>query len=207
MQDNIQRVLEWFWDLIDISENLGRATRMLEKQPGGFTFNVIHAIGYGVMTLVFANLAWVFDIQSTWNALEITRNFAGGGAQQFPAALASLSLGNLALLAITLAPTFTEIFGAAFAKAQIGLAQAIIVALSIFDVVTDIPTVTLYLQAHGPYFDTLGIFGWPTYFVAFVGWLFLSTFGFELFTILLAWATIASVLKALDGKRGQQVRR
>jgi hypothetical protein len=202
MQAQIKTWLEDFWDLIDISELLGRTAKVLQGMQNDFTFNVISIMASVVMSVFFFILALKFDYESTWNALSITREFIQEGTL-IPETITGFSLPSFILLLVTLAPTAIELFGAAFARAQIRVVQLAVIALSIFDAVTDVPTVTVFLMKHAVYFDMLG---WAistlAYFIAFILWLFFATFGFELLLCMSVYITIFFGIRLFKGGGG-----
>lgn len=190
----IQKKLIWFWDCIDISENIKRAEATARRHPNG-----LHAwmmvVAMTVMTVITFALAWKFDFESTLIGMTTLRDTVLEG---LPASVMKFSI--YIAFALTLAPTFIELFTASFAKADIKIIQVLIIAFTGFDLITDIPramTFTNQLQAN---FDQLGpLFGWVGYWVFFLFWLFLSTIGFELVMIIFAFLAIVYFIKALAG--------
>ncbi len=205
-QKTIQDTLTWFWELIDISDNLKRMTEWVKAQPRDFVSNLLIFIGFTIAALVAGKFALKFDFESTYNALDITREFMMGtitpqSAEQlkeFPTSIQNFNMDAFMIMLITIAPTVIEIFGASVARAKVAIVQLAVVALSVFDAITDIPTVTVFLMRHSATFDSLGFLSTPTYAIAFAMWLFLSTFGFELLTVIFAWAALAGLIRAVD---------
>lgn len=200
MREWIGKQLHKFFDAVDIGENLKRMTRWLKDQPRDFISSVLILLGSALMTYVCALAAWKFDFESTYNALDVTREFILGTASasteyQFPTSIQSFSFGGGAILAFTLFPTIMEIVGAAMAKAQIEFVRIGVIALSVFDIVTDIPTVTVFMMKHAAFFDSMGIVGTILYPIVFILWLIMATFGFEILTIIFTWASISMVFR------------
>lgn len=211
IQNWISESLEWFWDLIDISNNLVRMTGWVRKQPMDALSNGFLFVAMAVITYVAAQFAITFDFQSTYNAMDVTREFMIGGItvgaadaiKEFPKSVQELSLNEFTILVFTIAPTLIELAGASIARERIASVQLLVVGLSVFDAVTDIPTVTVYLMRHAAAFDAMGWLGVLFYPIAFVLWLFMSTFGFEVVTVVFAWAAISSLIRTISAiKKG-----
>lgn len=193
-QTALQKKLIWFWDCIDISENIKRAEATARRHPNGLGA-WMNAAAMTVLTIIALVLAWKFDFESTIIGMSTLRDTVLEG---LPASVLKFSV--YIVFALTLAPTFIEMFTSAYAKADIKIIQILIIAFTGFDLVTDIPramTFTTQLQAN---FDQLGpIFGWIGYWVFFLFWLFLSTIGFELSMIIFGFLAIVYTIKALAG--------
>lgn len=211
IQNWISEQLEWFWDLIDISNNLVRMTGWVRKQPMDALSNGVLCIAMALITYVAARFAYTFDFQSTYNAMDVTREFMIGGItvgaadaiKDFPKSVQELSLDSFTILVFTIAPTLIELAGASIARERIASVQLIVIGLSVFDAVTDIPTVTVYLMRHAAAFDSMGWLGTLFYPIAYVLWLFMSTFGFEVATVVFGWAAISALIRTISAiKKG-----
>jgi hypothetical protein len=74
-----------------------------------------------------------------------------------------------------------------------------VVAFTIFDLITDIPRVTMFVNEHQASVDLLGPLSFVGYWVFFVLWLFLATIGFELGLVLTGYLAIIYFFKGLAG--------
>lgn len=189
----LQKRLVWFWDCIDISENIKRA-KMTARGHGNGMEAWMNAGAMVVLTMIALALAWKFDFESTLIGMSTLRDTVLDG---LPASV--LKFSTYLVVAITVAPTIIELFTAAFAKADIKIIQVLIIAFTGFDLITDIPramTFTNQLQAN---FDQLGVLSFFAYWAFFLFWLFLSTIGFELVMVIFGYLTLVYVIKGLSG--------
>lgn len=187
--------LLWFWDLIDISENIRRASDdVISKVDDGFD-SLVHAVPMIFLAMVAAVCAWHFDFEATLDGFASLRNTILPGIEAKTA-----DLGGLIVLALTIAPTLGEIFTASYAKANIKIVQMLIIAFTLFDIVTDIPRTMKFMLDNGASFDLLP-WGISTivFWFCFLLWLFMATIGFELLTALFGYAAICYVVKAFLG--------
>lgn len=195
----MQAKLMWFWDLIDISENMKRVEMQARRITSG---SWGHAVVMAILALISFALAWTFDFESTLIGMSTLRETV---LPNLPSSLVKFSV--YVSLALTLAPTLIELFTSAYAKADVKVFQIYVIAFTGFDLITDIPRAKAFtdqMQAHfdqmGPLFDLIG------YWAFFLFWLFLSTIGFELGLILFGYLAIIFTLKAIAGGNSAQVR-
>lgn len=190
----VQKLLYWFWDCIDISENIKRAeNKAYEHKNGSSAW--LNVVAMATMTIVCAALAWRWDIESTLIGMSTLRETM---LADLPASVMKFS--TIIAVCLTIAPTIVEMFTAAFAKADIKIVQVYIIAFTIFDTITDIPrsiTFTNQMQAN---FDQLGMFSGVAYWIFFCGWLFLATIGFELGMVVFGWLTVTYIFKAFSAE-------
>lgn len=190
------KALLWFWDLIDISENMKRAEQWASERSNGL-FSLIHCVIYAALTLICLVLTWFFDLEST----VITLSNIGKVIiptlpinTETPRASLFISI----LLAIT--PTLLEIFTPGLAKKNIKFVQIGIIGFAIFDCATDIPRASAFSMGMWPQFELLGwgissIFYWCYFLIV----LLFSTVGFESLTIIFGYTTILFAVKAFRG--------
>src|SRR5687768_2849942 len=62
----LQNQLDWFFSVIDISDNIERALNTAETRANDFWTSFLHAIVFIALGLGFASAAWYFDFQSTY---------------------------------------------------------------------------------------------------------------------------------------------
>jgi hypothetical protein len=98
-----------------------------------------------------------------------------------------------------LGPTVIELFTAGMAKEDVKIIQATIIGMSLFDLITDIPRTYAFALQLWPQLDLLP---WYISYLSFWGffffWLFMSTFGFEVLSIIFAFAAIGFAWKWFD---------
>lgn len=192
---NIEKYLVEFWNAIDISENMNRAKPTIRGVDKG-VFSWVFIAAFIFLAIGTGSLAYFFDIRSTWDATENFRVLVQADLPELAGTLLAL-----VVLALTLMPTLMEIFTAALAKAQIKVMQLSIVGLCIFDAVTDMPRVTLLLSAYNDYFNQLPIvIKEVVYASAYIAFLFLATFGFELMTVLFVYCAVWLIAREVWGK-------
>ena len=191
---NFQRKLMWFWDLIDISENIRRAERESAKVANDFVSAGMHFIAFALLTIVAGAFAWHFDFESTLVGMSTLRETIipnlPGSVNQF---------STLIGISFTIAPTLLEIFSAAYAKAEVKILQIFVIGFTFFDMVTDIPRAATFTNSLQPHFDQLGVgTSFIAHWVFFIFWLFLSTIGFELGMVIFGFLTIIFFFKTLN---------
>lgn len=189
----LQKRLMWFWDCIDISENIKRAETTARRHPNGLGA-WMNAGAMLVLTIIALVLAWKFDFESTLIGMSTLRDTVLEG---LPASV--LKFTTYIVIALTVAPTVIELFTSAFAKADIKIVQVLIIAFTGFDLVTDIPRAMVFTNQLQANFDQLGILAAPAYWAFFLFWLFLSTIGFELVMVIFGFLAIVYLIKALAG--------
>lgn len=189
--------MEKFWDALDLSENLRRALGAI-RGASGLTAGVM-ALFVFLVALLTGALAWHFDILST---IQATETVAANVSASLPYQVASII--PLFVLALTFSPTLMELGGAAFAKADILPFQWAVVGLSIFDIFTDAPTATSFLNQYN--WTAFGLFEWPAYAISWVIWLGMSSFFFEMISIISLVTTIALVLRSFGGASASAMR-
>lgn len=199
MQEWLKRRLDDLWDAIEISEVLGRVYKVLSSMQNDFIFNIVWFASMCILALGAGFFALKFDYLSTLHALDTTREFILKD-NILPQQFAGINLVSIVLLAITLAPTLVEFFGAIFAKAQIRVIQLLVIGFTVFDIITDIPTVTQFVMLHHEAIDQFGLFfSWLAYVLFFGAWLILASFGFELALCIFVYAAIFFAGRLLRG--------
>jgi hypothetical protein len=161
--------MEWLFDLMDLPENL---------QRGLFVCRPIKGLPAGIMAAVLLALCWLlwpwlyyFDIESTavWSQGALTSlQAAMGTAMPLSDAYAS----NLIwfVTGSTFLPTLIELFTVRFASAGIKAARILVLFFATFDLVTDWPRVSAFIDAYA-----LGWWGW----LLKVPLLLLASFGLQ----------------------------
>jgi len=196
------RALLFLWDMVDISLNLHRTERWVRTVDNGLT-SLLHAVGMAMLFIVSLSLAWYFDIESTIVGLTTIRNFV---IPSIPEQAARIT--GIVIFSLTIAPTLMELLTAGIAKEDVKIIQIGIIAFTLFDLVTDIPRTYGFAMSLWPQFELLSwgishISFWIFFFIA----LLFGTLGYELATVLFAYATIAFVLKSIGVQATQQVPR
>src|SRR5262245_49972036 len=181
--------MDRFFDMIDLGENIKRAMRAIRDMTD---IAALVTIGpTALLAILFAALAWHFDIQSTWRWSDVAvqklrPTFVGQFASYLPVLVMTLSM----------LPTLIELFTVRFARADIALAQWLVYFFVCFDLVTDWPTASDFMDGYvaAGVFSRLGILETPAIWAAKVMWLMFSSFGFEMLAVVFAIATLGLLL-------------
>lgn len=191
--------LEWLWSMMDISDSLKKAYNQSLNVGNDIITGLMHLLAFAALTLVMGALAWHFDLESTIIGISTLQNSVIPGLPSSAQAF-SIYIG----VGFSLAPTLIEIFTAAFARAQIKILQLMVVGLTAFDMVTDIPRAIAFTNSMDTHFYQLGlIFGFIAKYSFFLFWLFLCTIGFELTFVIFAYLTGLFFFKSLGLWKGR----
>lgn len=185
--------MERIWNSLDLSENLGRCLSVVRRMNG---LQAVFMAGMVLlMMLASGALAWTFDITTTLNA---TDSVISAVTNSMPYQVENYIKGIV--LSITLAPTLFELGGSAFAKEGSTPFQGAVIALSVFDMVTDAPAVTSFLIAQWSFFEKFGILSHIVFAASWILWLVAASFFFEMVTICLFVSLIGLLLRSFGGK-------
>lgn len=188
------RMLDWFWDFIDVTDNLQKLSYEMRKVSNGLD-SALYAVGYILISLVFLALCWYFDLEATLIGMNDLRAVI---IPTLPAQVIQVSW--LLITAFTIAPMLAETFLGGLARAQIKVIQMIVFGFTIFDVVTDIPRTKSFIDSFGPQFDLLPILiSSATYWFVFFTFLLLATVGFQIAAIITTFGAIGYIRKSLAG--------
>jgi len=189
----IHRATEYYWRFTDVHANI-RTAELLTRTYDSGAWAMVSFVVFLALTLVMALGTWYFDIQSTYNGLQV---FALPMVNSLPTSVAFASSAIIAL--VTIAPMFLEIFASAYARAHIEVIKIMVFGFTIFDVVTDIPraTQTVNMLTNNASFHSLpGPIEWFFYWLLFAGMLLMATVGFQLATVIFAYVTFIWLAKA-----------
>lgn len=191
-------MLRWLWELIDISENLARGL-LTVAQWRGPAASFMAWVFLLPLCIVSGLLAWTFDLRSTWDASQWV---SGVLLASLPAWLGLFS--RVIVLLLTLSGTLMEMAGASFARSGAKIFQGAVVALAIFDVVTDAPLCYQFVDAHPALWQWGGEeINNAMYWVAWTSWLFMASYGWELIfvvTFVCFWAALRQAARPVASK-------
>lgn len=194
------RFLLWMWDMIDISENMGRIEDWTMTISNGGSA-LVHLGVFLFLSAAAGALTWFFDIESTIQGMSGITNVV---IPSLPGQIAHLSW--YVILALTLMPTFLEIFTAGMAKYNIKIIQLSIIAFTLFDMITDIPRAYQRALEMWPQIEVMG---WGlshiVYWTYFIFWLFFSTLGFEVGFVVFLYASWIFFWKTIRGEGSYNV--
>lgn len=186
--------MERFFDAIDLSENLKRginAIRPLHGLPA-----LISALPIALVSFLFLTLAWHFDLQPTfaWTQVAVAKlqpTFAGQFAQYLP----------VLIFTLTMLPTLIELFTVRFARADIALAQWAVYFFVVFDLVTDWPAASDFIDGYVAtgVFDRLGLLYYLAIYFCKVAWLMFASFGFEMLGFVFAICALGLLANSQRG--------
>jgi hypothetical protein len=188
-----------FWDAIDVSTNIKRgltAIRGISGLPALILFAALAGINFGLFWLV-----WTFDIASTLDWSDQAANKIASMSNTSAAPMMGQYAGYV-VLALTLLPTLTELFGSIFAKAQIVFASWLVFAFSLFDMLTDWPRVVEFFDGFTMAADGGGPLGWLAFYALRIVWLFMASFGFEALLVVFAVCMVALLLQFSASRKG-----
>lgn len=193
----VSRILEWFWDFIDVTDNLQKLGYEMKKVSNGLD-SLWFAFGYGVISIVLLALTWYFDLEATLVGMESLR---GAIIPTLPEQV--LQMTWLLTTAFTIAPMLAETFLAGLARAQIKVIQMMVLGFTLFDVVTDIPRAKSFVDGWSAQFDLLP-FGvsFFTYWIVFFVWLLAATVGFQIAAVITTFGAIGYVKKIFSDSNG-----
>lgn len=174
--------MERIFDALDISSNIQRGLNAI---------NSLYGIPAGVMLVCIAGMNWFAIWPLCWYFdIDATRTFAEDWSRiilpSLPAYYAA-SIGAV-VAAISLFPTFCEMFASRLARYGFVLASWLVFASAAFDLVTDWPRVRDFTAPHNDIFAPLGFLSAPAFWLYRAAWLVMGSFGFE------AWLAVTTIL-------------
>lgn len=180
--------MRWFFELIDLSTNLERGLHIVHNLYG--LPALVMGVALTMVTVGLLPLVWFLDIDSTLD-------YAGPALQQVLPVLPDWALPYSVVLvfALTMLPTFIELFTARFAVYIRG-AAFLVYGFAILDAVTDYPRVKLVLDAYKIYFDGMGIVGVVLYWIMHPIGLLLASFVFEVLVVVFAICAVMCFIQA-----------
>lgn len=188
--------MNWLFELMDLPENLQRALD-IAKPIRGLSALIMAGVLFFLCWLMWPAL-WYFDVESTavWTEKAITAmgNTMANGA--IPLMDTYSTNAGWFVTGFTFLPTLIELFTARFAQGGIKVASALVIFFSTFDLVTDWPRVSEFIDA----LDVNGMIG----LALKVPLLILASFGFQsLFIIFL----VTGVALLMQGRKDRQAAR
>lgn len=190
--------MEWLYDLMDVPENLQRGLSAVRPIKGPAA---------ALMAVVLFGLCWLiwpwmyhFDVESTaqWTALALERLAPTLGNTGIPGQSSYAENIGWFVTAMTFLPSILEAFAVRFASARIKAATILVLFFATFDLVTDWPRVSEFIDAFN---ITIG--GGIVALAMKVGLLMLASFGLQaLFIVFLVCGFYAAMnAKARPGTR------
>jgi hypothetical protein len=174
--------MERFFDALDISSNIQRGLAAIQS---------IRGIPAAVMLVCLAVMNWFAIWPLVWYFdIDATREFSQTWAQTIIPTLPGYYAANIAwvVVAISLFPTFCEMFASRFARYGFILAGWLVFASASFDLVTDWPRAEQFTAPHTDIFAPLGFLSAPAFWLYRAVWLVMGSFGFE------AWLAVTTIL-------------
>lgn len=189
-QNYIERKLADFWDMIDISENMGRIEQYTETISNGVASR-IHMFVFFILTLCGLVVTWHFDLESTIIGMN---SFTTKVIPSLPAQAVAYSAWIV--VAFTLMPTLLEVFTAGLAKFDVKIIQILIIGMTLFDLLTDMPRAYDFAMGFWPQIQQIPLISGIIFWIVYVVFQLLATIGFEMATIVFAYATIIFLAKS-----------
>lgn len=203
----MNRLLYSFWNLIDISDNINRAIKVVSGIRGTAATVMLLAL-----VVLDYNLFWLmlyFDLGAT---AEWSQKASELILPVLPQDL--IKYTSYLVVALTLLPTLAEMFSAAFARAGIIFAQGLIFSMTLFDAITDWPRVVTFCEVFRPIFAEMGQLSGFILIAFRTTWLFMATFGFEMLFVVFAvclprlfinTGALSFMVEVKDGNKQQRV--
>jgi hypothetical protein len=183
-------IVETFFDLIDLGDNLKRTRNFVRRQDGwpaavlGVSFAAL-AYGCGV-------LAYRFDLLPTWEYASWVATFVVEGAARQEVATAGLI--------ITLMPTLIELTAVGLGRDGLKMVTYLVFVFAGIDVITDWPASSQLIDG----WIARGLFdnwwGWAAVAGEYLlkgGWTIMASFGFEMLTVVFGAGALMLMLVAL----------
>ena len=174
--------MDRFFDALDISSNIQRSLKAIDGLygiPALVMMVCLIAMNYWAIW----PLAWFFDFDAT-------RSFAETWASIIIPSLPAHYAGRIGgiVLALSLFPTFCEMFASRLARYGFVLAGWLVFASAAFDLVTDWPRAQQFTAPHEFLFAPLGWLAGPAFWLYRAAVLVMGSFGFE------AWLAVTSIV-------------
>lgn len=178
--------MKWFFDAIDISNNINRGISAVRGYPPVLCY--LTAACLGIICWALVTPIWYFDIEATmvWT----DRAAAGILPPAHNTDWAPFFAGFV--LSLTMLPTLIELVAVRFARANITPAAALVYTFSVFDMITDWPRVIAFVDLYQDALDKYGVFAPVVEWIFRILLLFMASFGFE--AVFVVFATVAVFL-------------
>lgn len=174
--------MDRFFDALDISSNIQRGLKAIESLSGIPALVMLLCLA-GMNYFAIWPLCWYFDIDAT-------RSFSADWANIIIPTLPMVYADKIGtvVMALSLFPTFCEMFASRLARYGFVLAGWLVYASAAFDMVTDWPRAKEFTAAHEAAFDPMGPLALPAFWSYRAGMLVMGSFGFE------AWIAVTSIV-------------
>lgn len=186
--------MDWLFELMDLPDNLQKALGIVRP---------IRGVSAAVFAVVLFFLCWLmwpwlyyFDIESTaiWTERALMALQTALNSGVMPGASAYATYAGWFVTGATFLPTLIELFTARFAQGGLKVASALVIFFSTFDLVTDWPRVSEFV-------DTLGVE--PLIGLALkLPLLILASFGFQSLFIIFLVCGFVLILQFRQDRRG-----
>jgi uncharacterized membrane protein YhdT len=171
---------------MDLANNASKAVRGFAPIRG--VMALLMALPFAAISFGLFWLVWFFDLSTTVEYTEqVTRLIVPIAPPEMLAAAGYIALS------LTLLPTLFELFGSQLALRGVHLAGWLLLALLIFDGMTDMPRVNEFCTLFLPLIEANFGAGWASWAVFHVFralWLVMATIGFELLFLVFAILTL-----------------
>ena len=180
--------MEWLFDLLDLPTNLQRGLGAVRPLRG---------LAAGIMAVVLLVLCWLlwpwlyyFDVESTQVWSQAALDTLGGTLHGGVLPMSDGYTSNMAwfVTGTTFLPSIIELFAVRFASAGIKAARVLVLFFATFDMVTDWPRVSEFVDAY----NVTGLVG----ILLKLPLLVLASFGLESLFIIFAVCAVACLLSS-----------
>lgn len=189
--------IEWFFDLIDLGDNLKKARDWVRRQDGWPA--AVLGVAFAGLTWGCWELSWRFDIQPTWEYAKWVAAFvASEGADQEKLATVGF--------VITMMPTLIELTAVGLGRDGVKMVEYLVYIFSGIDIITDWPASSALVDGwmqQGLFNGWRGPVAFAGEYLFKAGWTLMASFGFEMLTVLFGASAIMLFLAAVpDGQGG-----
>jgi hypothetical protein len=151
----------------------------------------LNVVVFAILTVCALTLTWYFDLQSTMVGMG---NLTTRIVPELPTQVATYSA--MVIVAFTLMPTLLEIFTAGLARFNVKIVQIMIIGMTLFDILTDMPRAYELTMGFWPQIQQTGIFSPIIFWFVYLIVQLLATIGFELGAVVFGYATLIFIAKS-----------
>lgn len=189
-------MLEAFFNMIDLSDNLRLARNWVRKQDG--VPALILAVAMAILAYGCWELAYRFDILPTYQYSRWVAAFIVEG---------EISRERVAFvsLVITLMPTLIEMAAVSLGRDGLKMVTILVFIFAGIDIITDYPAASALVEGWMSQGLFNGWWGWAAFIAEYsmkAGWTILASFGFEMLLVVFSASSIMLLLVSLPGIKG-----
>lgn len=190
--------IEWFFDLIDLSNNLKIARNWVRRQDGWPA--AVLGVAFAVLAWGLWELSWRFDILPTWEYAKWVASFLAVGATDQDR-LAAIGF------VITLMPTLIELTAVGLGRDGLRMVEYLVFIFAGIDLITDWPAASALIDGwvqQGLFNGWWGPVAFAGEYLFKAGWTLMASFGFEMLFVVFAASSFMLFLAAVPDGQGSR---